>query len=94
MKEYAIFESDDLGFIFQEIYECLMLSYASGCTEIRITVRSTTAISYINRWMPGWYRRAGPGGVWRDSQGNIKSVFIFGKHFLLNGGIVIDLNLR
>ena len=72
MDEYTIFESDDLGFILCEIYENLMLSYSSGCTHVRIYVRSPLAISYVKRWMPGWFRKAGPGGIWRDSQGNIK----------------------
>ena len=78
MDEYTILESSDLGFIFCEIYENLMLSYSSGCTSVLIHVRSPLAISYVQRWMPGWLRRAGPGGVWRDSQGNIKDFYITG----------------
>ena len=70
MDEYCIFESHDLGFILQEVYECLMFSYSSGHTHVRISVRSHEAISYLVRWMPGWARRAGPGGIWRTSQGN------------------------
>ena len=75
MDEYSIFESYDLGFILQEVYECLMHSYSLGHTRVRIYVRSPTAISYLIRWMPGWARKAGPGGIWRDSQGNCKDLY-------------------
>ena len=72
MDEYFIFESHDLGFILQEVYECLMCSYSLGHTHVRVSVRSDIAISYLMRWMPGWARRAGPGGVWKTSQGIAK----------------------
>ena len=77
MDEYFIFEPFDLGYILEEVYECLMYSYSSGHTQVRIRVRSCEAIDYIQRWMPGWARRAGPGGVWRDSRGNHKIFVIF-----------------
>ena len=72
MDEYIIFESYDLGFILHEVYECLMRSYSLGHNRVRITVRSSLAISFLMRWMPGWARRAGPGGIWRNSKGNYK----------------------
>lgn len=75
MDEYSIFEVNDLGFILQEVYECLMHSYSFGRTKVKIKVRSERAISFLMRWMPGWARRAGPGGIWRNSQGNCKSSF-------------------
>ena len=77
MDIYAIYESCDLGYVLQEVYENLMLSYSSGCTNVRIYVRSELAISYLKRWMPGWIRKAPPGGVWKDSRGNIKMILIF-----------------
>ena len=72
MNEYVIYESHDLGFIINEVYENLLHSYSSGCTKVRIFVRSALVVSYLKRWMPGWARRAGPGGLWVDSQGNLK----------------------
>ena len=68
---YEVFEVDDMGFVFTEIYGHLLDAYASGFTEARIFIRSRLAHSYLVRWMPGWVRRAPPGGVWRDSQGNM-----------------------
>ena len=81
MDEYTILESYDLGFIIREIYENLMLSYSNGSTRVRMFVRSSIAISYIQRWMPGWYRKAGPGGVWVNSQGNIKTFLYYFNNF-------------
>ena len=66
---YEVFEIDDLGFVFTEVYSHLVNAYASGLTEARIFIRSRLAHSYLVRWMPGWIRRAPPGGIWRDSQG-------------------------
>ena len=66
---YEVFEDEDLGLVFSEIYGHLVNAYASGFTEARIFIRSRMAHSYIVRWMPGWIRRAPPGGVWRDSRG-------------------------
>ena len=76
MDEYSIFELYDLGTIFQEVYDCLLLSYSAGRTHARFYVRSSEAISYLVRWMPGWARRAPPGGVWVNSQGDYESSFI------------------
>ena len=73
MVEYSILESHDLGYILQEVYDCLMLSYSSSHSHVRISVRSQEAISYLVRWMPGWARRAGPNGIWRNSQGNYEN---------------------
>ena len=75
MDEYSIFEIDDLGFVLQEVYECLMNSYSSGRTRVKIFLRSQDALSYLGRWMAGWARRAGPGGIWRNSKGNYKNCF-------------------
>ena len=66
---YEVFEESDLGFIFSEIYGHLMTAYSSGLTEARVFIRSKEAHSYIVRWMPGWIRRAPPGGVWVNSKG-------------------------
>ena len=77
MSEYTVLEPCDLGYIFQEIYENLLFSYSSGCTDVRIYVRSSLVISYLDKWMPGWIRRAGPGGVWKNSRGNIKKYFLY-----------------
>ena len=68
---YEVFEVDDLGFVFTGIFEHLINAYASGYTEARIFIRSRLAHSYLVRWMPGWIRRAVPGGVWRDSKGKV-----------------------
>ena len=73
---YEVFEPDDLGFIFSEIYGHLVNAYASGLTQARIFIRSQLAHSYLVRWMPGWVRRAPPGGVWRNSQGMVYSMNI------------------
>ena len=69
MDEYIVFETDDLGFIIQEIYENVMFSYSSGCYDVKVRVRSLTAIFYLHKWMPGWVRKAGPGGIWKNSKG-------------------------
>ena len=82
MDEYTILESDDLRFILCEIYENIMLSYSSGCFHVRIFVRSPLVISYITRWMPGWFRKAGPGGIWKDSQGNNIKIFLYYLNFI------------
>ena len=66
---YEVFEEHDLGFIFSEIHGHLMHAYSSGLTEARVFIRSALAYSYLVRRMPGWIRRAPPGGVWRNSKG-------------------------
>ena len=75
MHEHVIFEVDDLGYILDEIYDKLVLSYSFGVTHVRIFVRNQLAISYLKRWMPGWVRRAPHGGTWVDSKGYIKNIF-------------------
>ena len=66
---YEVFENDDLGFIFSEIYAHLLDAYSLGLLEARIFIRSELAHCYLARWMPGWVRKAGPNGVWVNSQG-------------------------
>ena len=79
---YEVFELDDLGFIFSEIHGHLMHAYSCGLTEARVFIRSTLAYSYIIRWMPGWVRKAPPGGVWRNSRGDYYSNLLTQKLFL------------
>ena len=70
MNEYEVFGTDDLGFIFSEIYGHVLNSYSLGHEGLRIYLHSKLAFSYLVKWMPGWIRRAGPNGIWKNSRGN------------------------
>ena len=72
MREYEVYEMHDLGYIFSTIYGFLIESLAMGHTSARVYLTSHMAYSYLVRWMPGWVRKAGPSGIWRNSQGNLK----------------------
>ena len=69
MNEYAVYGTDDLGFIFSEIYGHILTSYSLGHTGLTVYLHSTLAYKYLVTWMPGWVRRAGPNGIWKTSRG-------------------------
>ena len=75
MIEFEIFGIYDLGHVFSLIYNYQLCSYSRGCSSMRIYLHSELAYAFIVKWMPGWVRKAGPSGVWKNSQGIIFKIF-------------------
>ena len=69
MLEYELFGETELLPIFKSVLDFLIDAYASGETRVSIFMQSPLAHDYIVKWSPGWLRRAGPAGIWLDSQG-------------------------
>ena len=74
MFEYELFGEFDLVTLFQSICNFMLDAYASGETGVCIYLQSALARDCIFKWSPGWLRKAGPGGEWRDSQGNLQNI--------------------
>ena len=81
MNEYAVYDTDDLGLIFSEIYSHVLTSYSLGHTGLKIYLHSSLAYRYLVTWMPGWVRRAGPNGIWRTSRGEYCLLYLKVKIF-------------
>lgn len=69
MYEYEVLNSGSLESVLGLILDCVLETYASGGTEATIYLDHALAYRYVMQWSRGWSRRAGPGGIWRDSKG-------------------------
>ena len=69
INSYEIFHEDELSVIFDQIIAYMNLSHASGAQGTRIFLTNRMAYDYLETWTRGWARRAGPFGIWKDSQG-------------------------
>ena len=70
MYEYEVLNYHSLESVLGAILDCILDVYASGGTEATIYLDHALAYRYVMDWSRGWHRRAGHGGVWKDSQGN------------------------
>ena len=57
----------------QSTYDSILLhmleAYAQGASEVTIYTGNEFALKAIKVWSKGWIRKAGPGGVWKNSKG-------------------------
>ena len=73
---YEIFREYDFRTQLRDVLSCMLDAYCDGLTSAHIYTHSIQLFNYIECWTRGWVRRAGPGGVWKDSQG-IYQKYIF-----------------
>ena len=72
MYEYEALNGGDLETVLGQVLEGVLDAYASGGTEAIVYLDHFLAFRYVMDWSRGWNRRAGPGGVWKDSQGKYR----------------------
>ena len=68
-RHYELYREGEFRFQLREILSYMLDAYCSGCTTAVVYTHSIKLFNYIECWSRGWYRRAGPGGVWKDSKG-------------------------
>ena len=79
---YEIFREYDFRNQLRDVLSCMLDAYCDGQETARVYTHSIKLFNYLECWSRGWYRRAGYGGIWKDSQGNsflyvfIKNVFL------------------
>ena len=69
MSEFAIFGLSDLSVILDSVVTGINEAYASGCPTLRIYLDSFFAYRCLVCWTPGWIRKSGPSGIWKNSRG-------------------------
>ena len=74
---YELFHENGFRSQLREILSYMLDAYSCGCKTARVYTHSTRIFNYVECWSRGWYRRAGPGGIWKNSQG----LFIFPVYF-------------
>ena len=81
-RHYELYREGEFRFQLREILSYMLDAYCSGYKTARIYTHSTRIFNYVECWSRGWYRRAGPGGVWKNSQGLLYQKLIFDNLFI------------
>ena len=76
-RHYELYREGDFRSQLREILSYMLDAYCSGCTTAVVYTHSIKLFNYIECWSRGWYRRAGPGEVWKDSKGKFLSKIYF-----------------
>ena len=70
MSDIAVFGCSDLKAIYSSIMTEVNSAYASGLSKVRIHLDSSFAYKCLVCWTPGWIRKCGPSGIWKNAKGN------------------------
>ena len=60
---------EDEGAVYDEIINHMLEGYASGARVAAIYTANWLAYGSLTKWNAGWIRKAGIGGIWKDSKG-------------------------
>ena len=80
MSDCEVFGNDDNGAVYFAIACHIVDAYASGFPAVRIFIDSDFIYKCLECWTPGWIRKSGPSGIWKNSQG----LFCMFKRLILN----------
>ena len=69
MSDRAVFGCDDLQALYSKIIVDINDAYALGLTDVRIYLDSSFAYKCLVSWTPGWIRKCGPSGIWKNAKG-------------------------
>ena len=69
MGHYELFLHNDFRFRLREILSFMLDSYASGHRVAHVYTHSIKIFNFVDCWTPGWCRKAGPDGIWKNSKG-------------------------
>ena len=63
------YDYEDEKVAYESILAHMLEAYAQGASEARIYTGNEFAYRAITIWSRGWIRKAGEGGVWKNSRG-------------------------
>ena len=71
MREFEIFGVYELEPICRKVIQCMAIAYACGFEDLDVHLNCEFAFNCIERWSPGWNRKSGPAGEWKNSRGKL-----------------------
>ena len=63
------YDYEDEKVTYESIITHMLEAYAQGASEARIYTGNEFAYRAVTIWSRGWIRKAGEGGVWKNSRG-------------------------
>ena len=63
-------EFEDLD-ILKTIRRELKRAELTGVLDLEVHIQSEYVFNCLKKWSPGWTRRSGPSGLWRNSKGRV-----------------------
>ena len=62
---------NDAGEVLDSIASSMMEGYARGAETAVIYTGNNFVHGALTRWYPGWIRKAGKNGIWKNSKGTL-----------------------
>ena len=76
VRYYEIYREYDFRSQLRDVLSCMLDAYCDGLSTATIYIHSIKLFNYIECWSRGWCRRAGLGGVWKNSKGKNHKYFL------------------